>query len=128
MKTTPPKRLKVEPFPANAGLATKPRPPSARLTFGWVVDKSDRGVSARHVDPVIFHFWVNMTPSDISEARQKLGLTLEAMATMLGYEGEQARSQVHHLETGRREIRPAQRRLIEAYLSGYRPADWPHQE
>ena len=53
---------------------------------------------------------------------------LAAAAAMLGYEGEQAKSQVHHLETGRREIRPAQRRLIEAYLSGYRPADWPIDE
>jgi transcriptional regulator with XRE-family HTH domain len=66
-----------------------------------------------------------MTPSQLSRARQRLGLSGEQMATMLGYEGEQARSQVYHLETGRREIRPAQRRLIEAYLSGYRPADWP---
>lgn len=66
-----------------------------------------------------------MTPSELNKARRKLGLTLEQMADMLGYEGEQAKSQAHHLETGRREIRPAQRRLVEAYLSGYRPADWP---
>lgn len=44
--------------------------------------------------------------------RKRLGLTLEQMAAMLGYEGESAKSQMHHLETGRREIRPAQRRLI----------------
>ena len=66
-----------------------------------------------------------MTPHQLARARQSLGLTLEQMADMLGYEGAQARSQVHHLETGRREIRPAQRRLVEAYLAGYRPADWP---
>jgi transcriptional regulator with XRE-family HTH domain len=66
-----------------------------------------------------------MTPSELSKARRKLGLTLSEMAYFLGYEGEQARSQVHHLETGKRELRPAQRRLIEAYLSGYRPDDWP---
>jgi hypothetical protein len=29
------------------------------------------------------------------------------------------------METGRREIRDAQRRLVEAYLAGYRPPDWP---
>jgi transcriptional regulator with XRE-family HTH domain len=67
-----------------------------------------------------------MDNNQLARARKRLGLTLEQMATMLGYEGEQARSQVHHLETGRRDIRPAQRRLIEAYLSGYRPEDWPH--
>lgn len=66
-----------------------------------------------------------MTPEQLARARKRLGLNRQQMATLLGYEGEQARSQVHHLETGRREIRPAQRRLIEAYLSGYRPADWP---
>lgn len=66
-----------------------------------------------------------MTPDQIARARKRLGLTLDQMADMLGYEGEQAKSQVHHLETGRREIRPAQRRLVEAYLSGYRPVDWP---
>jgi transcriptional regulator with XRE-family HTH domain len=68
-----------------------------------------------------------MTPAQLHKARRALGLTLEQMALMLGYEGEQARSQLHHMETGRRDIRPAQRRLIEAYLSGYRPPDWPRQ-
>lgn len=66
-----------------------------------------------------------MTPNQLARARQRLGLNLEQMAAMLGYDGIQAKSQAHHLETGRREIRPAQSRLVEAYLSGYRPADWP---
>lgn len=69
-----------------------------------------------------------MTPDQLARARKRLGLTLEQMAAMLGYDGSQAKSQVHHLETGRREIRPAQRRLIEAYLSGYRPRDWPSND
>ena len=68
-----------------------------------------------------------MTPQSLIEARRRLRLTLSEMAHMLGYEGVQARSQAHHLETGRRDIRPAQRRLIEAYLDGYRPEDWPKQ-
>ena len=66
-----------------------------------------------------------MTPQQLKKARHKLSLTLEQMAHVLGYEGKHSESQVHHLETGRRTIRPAQRRLIEAYLSGYRPKDWP---
>ena len=66
-----------------------------------------------------------MTPDQLARARKRLGLTLKQAADMLGYQGAQAKSQVHHLETGRREIRPAQQRLIEAYLSGYRPGDWP---
>lgn len=47
------------------------------------------------------------------------------MATMLGYQGVQRRQMQYDLETGRREIREPQRRLVQAYLTGYRPADWP---
>ena len=66
-----------------------------------------------------------MAPDDMARARKRLGLTLEELATMLGYQGAQRRQMQYDLETGRREIRDPQRRLIEAYLSGYRPADWP---
>lgn len=66
-----------------------------------------------------------MTPEQLKAARLKLGLSLDEMADMLGYTGEHARSQAHHLETGRRTIREPQRRLMEAYLAGYRPPDWP---
>lgn len=66
-----------------------------------------------------------MTPKQLARARQSLGLTLEQMATMLGYQGEQRRQMQYDLETGRRVIREPQRRLVEAYTSGYRPDDWP---
>lgn len=66
-----------------------------------------------------------MTPQQLARARQRLGLTLEQMASMLGYEGGQRRQMQYDLETGRRAIREPQRRLVEAYLSGYRPDDWP---
>jgi transcriptional regulator with XRE-family HTH domain len=66
-----------------------------------------------------------MTPAEIKEARRKLGLTLEQMARMLGYQGSQLRQMQYDLETGRRPVREPQRRLVEAYLAGYRPPDWP---
>lgn len=66
-----------------------------------------------------------MTPKKMAESRDRLGLTLEQMATMLGYSGTQRRQMQYDLETGRREIREPQRRLVEAYLAGYRPKDWP---
>lgn len=67
-----------------------------------------------------------MTPTQIKEARHTLGLTLEAMGKLLGYSGANVRSMMDDLETGRRPVREAQRRLVEAYLSGYRPPrDWP---
>jgi hypothetical protein len=61
----------------------------------------------------------------MAQDARALGLTLEGMATMLGYLGTQRRQMQYDLETGRREIREPQRRLIEAYLAGYRPKDWP---
>ena len=66
-----------------------------------------------------------MTPKQIARARQTLGLTLEQLATLLGYQGTQRRQMQYDLETGRREIREPQRRLVEAYIAGYRPVDWP---
>lgn len=66
-----------------------------------------------------------MTPDQLKQARRKLGLTLEQMAHLLGYEGEQRRQMVYDLETGRRRVRPPQERLVAAYLEGYRPKDWP---
>jgi transcriptional regulator with XRE-family HTH domain len=68
-----------------------------------------------------------MTPSQLKQARLRLGLSLYDMATMLGYEGYQRRGMQHDLETGRRAIREPQRRLVEAYLAGYRPHDWPER-
>jgi hypothetical protein len=35
---------------------------------------------------------------------------------------------VQDIVTGRRPLMPAQRRLLQAYLSGYRPDDWPVRE
>lgn len=67
---------------------------------------------------------VYMTGAELKTARLRLGLTLEQMATMLGYQGAQRRQMQYDLEIGRRPIREPQRRLIEAYLEGYRPKDW----
>lgn len=66
-----------------------------------------------------------MTPEELQQIRHQLGLTLTQWATLLGYQGEHIRQQAHDLETGRRPIRDAQRRLAEAYRDGYRPSDWP---
>lgn len=68
-----------------------------------------------------------MTPTQLKEARRKLGLNLAQMALVLGYETPHGKSQVRHMEAGERPIMPAQRRLVEAYLSGHRPKDWPHR-
>jgi DNA-binding transcriptional regulator YiaG len=68
-----------------------------------------------------------LSPESVKRARKKLNLTLWEFATMLGYEGENRRSMGFDLESGRRPVREPQRRLIEAYLAGYRPPDWGNE-
>lgn len=63
--------------------------------------------------------------TDPREARLRLGLTLEQMGQMLGYDGPHTRSQMHRIESGERPLMPCQARLLKAYLDGYRPDDWP---
>ena len=62
-----------------------------------------------------------MTPKQMARARERLGLTLEAMTSVLGYQGVRKRQILYDLETGRRPVREPQRRLVEATLSGYGP-------
>jgi hypothetical protein len=64
-------------------------------------------------------------PIDTKKARTKLGLSPTQMGHMLGYQGENVRQMVYEIEGGKKPLMPCQRRLIEAYLSGYRPNDWP---
>ena len=68
-----------------------------------------------------------MTPAQLKKARRKLGLTPSEMGVMLGYKEGGARCQIHHMEHGRKNITPPVGRLVEAYLDGYRPADWPDE-
>jgi transcriptional regulator with XRE-family HTH domain len=69
-----------------------------------------------------------MTPAELRAARLKLRLNQAEMARMLGYETDPDGAQVNHMEAGRRTIRPAQRRLVELYLAGARPPDWPRKK
>jgi len=69
-----------------------------------------------------------MTPADLKKARHSFGLSLSQMALMLGYEGTDAQRMARHLEEGTRAIRPAQARLVRAYIDGYRPDDWPGKD
>ena len=68
-----------------------------------------------------------MTPAEIKEARHRLGLSVNQMATMIDTDPLSVRRMEGNPEA-KTHRRPAPRmvRLIEAYLSGYRPSDWPH--
>lgn len=62
-----------------------------------------------------------MTPAEFREARRRLGLTAPQIAALMGYG---AAPRIYEIEA--RESVPAQAaRLMQAYLDGYRPADWP---
>ncbi len=68
-----------------------------------------------------------MTPAQISEARKSLGLTQYDFGRLLGYTGNRnsVQAMVWTIEVGKKRLRDPQRRLIQAYLAGYRPDDWP---
>ena len=63
---------------------------------------------------------------DIKLARQALGLSLSEMAEMLDTDPTTTRrlEMAPHNSTARQPA-PRMLRLIEAYLAGYRPPDWP---
>lgn len=59
------------------------------------------------------------------EARLTLGLTQTQMGALLGYQGAHVRQMIFEIEQGSKPLMPCQRRLLQAYVEGYRPKDWP---
>ncbi len=69
-----------------------------------------------------------MTHDEIQKARVTLGLSVADMAKMLGHDPVQQRRLESAPEVNmHREARPTTVRLLQAFLDGYRPADWPEQ-
>lgn len=68
-----------------------------------------------------------MTPAEMKDARKKLGLSVNQMATMIDTDPLSVRRMEGNPDAKtHRHPAPRMVRLIEAYLSGYRPLDWPH--
>ena len=67
-----------------------------------------------------------MLPAQIKQARHTLGLSVADLALLLDTDGQTVRrmEQSDDASTFRRPA-PRMVRLIEAYLLGYRPPDWP---
>lgn len=61
-------------------------------------------------------------------ARRDLGLSDRDLAKMIGVSPERARITFDEWAKGRRNIDAGRERLLQAYLSGYRPDDWPKGE
>lgn len=67
-----------------------------------------------------------MTPDEFNEARRQLGLTVTEMADMLGVSHQHVRRfSIAPDKDSHRPVNSTTERLINAYLDGYRPADWP---
>lgn len=67
-----------------------------------------------------------MTPDQIAQARNTLGLTQAQLGKLLDTDGQSVR-RMEMPEDASTHRKPAPRmvRLIQAYLDGYRPSDWP---
>ena len=62
-----------------------------------------------------------MTPAQFKLARHELGLTAAQTASLMGYG---AAPRIYEIEA-RDSVPPQAARLMQAYLDGYRPGDWP---
>ena len=67
-----------------------------------------------------------MTPADLKEARHAMGLSVADLARLLDTDPQTVR-RMEQSETANTFRRPAPRmvRLVQAYMMGYRPPDWP---
>lgn len=63
-----------------------------------------------------------MTPQQFKGARLTLGLTPEQIAPLLALSD---RARIYEIEGGKRNVSKAVGLLVQAYLDGYRPANWP---
>jgi len=67
-----------------------------------------------------------MTPPQIKEARLSLGLTQSKLSRLLDTDPTTIRRMEMDADKASfRKPAPRMARLIEAYLNGYRPDDWP---
>lgn len=67
-----------------------------------------------------------MTPQQIKAARKALGLSSAQLGKMLDTDGQTIRRMESSPKANTfRKPAPRMVRLITAYLSGYRPSDWP---
>lgn len=61
----------------------------------------------------------------VTRARALLGLSRSELGLVIGFGKAAAGSEVWKAETGKRKLHASHWRLINAYLAGYRPDDWP---
>lgn len=65
-------------------------------------------------------------PKQIKEARSNLGLTQQQLGALLDTDGQTVRRmEMDPSAATFRKLAPRMGRLLQAYLDGYRPEDWP---
>jgi transcriptional regulator with XRE-family HTH domain len=69
-----------------------------------------------------------MTPEEFKAARQSFGLTQAEFAKLVGYEGKRGSQVISDIERGRSALNETVSRLVQAYLDGWRPDDWPEKD
>lgn len=71
-----------------------------------------------------------MTPDEFAAAQKSLGLSDAQFALVLGFENPQhvRRLRAPADASHAKRVMPATVRLIQAYLAGYRPDDWPNRD
>ncbi len=68
-----------------------------------------------------------MTPQQIRQAQQELGLSTKQLAKMLGFSNGSCLARLKIIDQNKpsaASITPCRARLLIAYLEGYRPDDW----
>ena len=92
-----------------------------------LVNNGKSGNSGKHAESaVLLESQLNLPTQKIKKARKDLGLTQAQMGAMLECDGETVKKMEYPLNR-KTYRRPARRmmRLLDAYLAGYRPPDWP---
>lgn len=64
-----------------------------------------------------------MTPAEFHQARLRLGLSLSQCATVFGVTKRTV--QFWEADDGKRPVHGSAAKLMAAFLSGYRPPEWP---
>lgn len=65
-----------------------------------------------------------MTPAEFRNARLRLLLNQTDLAEVMGYGGQ---PQISFIENATTEVPAQTARLMESYLGGWRPRDWPNR-
>lgn len=63
-----------------------------------------------------------MTPAEFRNARLRLSLNQTDLAEVMGYSGQ---PQISAIENATTDVAAQSSRLMESYMGGWRPRDWP---